>query len=166
MALLPKTRHTLNDPDRLMPSPGPESDLKIRDRDAMSDMDGTIDLRSTTPVSATVPSMDLMVSEEEFLLTIELPGVPAEEIDLNIDDGRLTVTGEKQEDRATQNYEPRITEREFGAFERNLTIPQTVDPEGIEAEIRDGVLTVHLPREPASSGRKVEIRGDRPITRM
>lgn len=105
------------------------------------------------------PPVEVIESPEEFLITAELPGMEQKDIRLDFEDGILTIRGEKEEVREEKGDKRRylMWERSYGSFQRSLSL-DGVDPEQIRASYRDGVLTVHLPKTPATKSKAREIR--------
>jgi len=93
------------------------------------------------------PSLDVHESGDEFCVTADLPGIAPEDIDLQIEGDMLTITGEskREEERDEKGYH--LMERSSGSFRRSLRLPFEPDPERITAECKNGVLTVHVPKE-------------------
>lgn len=119
--------------------------------------------RSLTPEPmGWVPAMDIVESAKELTLTAELPGIDQKDIDLSIEDGMLTVRGEKTEERKEGEEDKKfyLYERTYGSFQRTFALPPTVDNSNITAEFDKGVLKVHMPKtaEVKPKGRKVDIK--------
>jgi HSP20 family protein len=94
------------------------------------------------------PSVDIGESDEEYLIKAELPEVKKEDIQVHVDNGTLTISGERaveKEDKGTRFHR---VERAFGSFHRSFSMPDDTDADHITSEYRDGILTVHLPRNP------------------
>jgi HSP20 family protein len=109
-----------------------------------------------------VPKVEIMETEAELLLTAELPGMTKENIEITFEDEVLTIRGEKTEEKKEEkNGGPKyhLWERTYGAFLRTFTLPQTIDPAKIVAEMKDGVLKLHMPKMKVAKakGRKIEI---------
>ena len=111
-----------------------------------------------------VPKVEILETEKELLLTAELPGMERENVEITFEDELLTIQGEKKEEKhekEEKNGGPRyhIWERTYGAFRRTFTLPRTIDPEKIVAEMKQGVLKVHMPKVAMAKekGRKIEI---------
>lgn len=106
------------------------------------------------------PRSDAAVTSDAYEITMELPGVSAGDMDIAIQDGMLIVTGEKRFEQEVSEKNYFFSEREFGAFQRAFRIPPDSDPTAIDAEFKNGILTVRLPKAKASAGatRKIEIR--------
>ena len=105
------------------------------------------------------PASDASSDEGAYRITMELPGVEEKDIDLSVNDGVVTVKGEKNTEREEKGETWFFTERQYGAFSRSFRLPADADGDKIEAKLKDGVLSVTIPRRDAveSSGRKVEI---------
>ena len=105
------------------------------------------------------PASDASSDEGAYRITMELPGVEEKDIDLSVNDGVVTVKGEKNTEREEKGETWFFTERQYGAFSRSFRLPADADGDKIEAKLKDGVLSVTIPRRDTveSSGRKVEI---------
>jgi HSP20 family protein len=106
------------------------------------------------------PAANLRESEEEYVLSAELPGMNAKDVEIDVQDNVLTMSGEKKtesEKETEKNGHWHLLERTEGRFERSFSLPRSVNPEGIRAEFENGVLTVHLPKRAESKGRRVMI---------
>jgi HSP20 family protein len=91
------------------------------------------------------PPVDLHETEEEYVLTAEVPGLERDDIDIRMHDGRLTLTGVRPE-RVSPCEQFHRVERGRGSFSRTFQLPNPVDPDKIRADLRDGVLTVMCPK--------------------
>lgn len=108
----------------------------------------------------TVPSIDLVENEKEFLIKAELPGMDASDVELAVSGDVLTIKGEKRDEREEKGENFHLSERRFGSFRRSLPLHPGVDPAKIEASFDKGVLTVKLPKsaQAAAQQRKIEIK--------
>jgi HSP20 family protein len=95
------------------------------------------------------PAVDVVESETQFELHADLPGIKQEELDIAIDKDVLTIRGERKLDRQG--------ERPAGAFSRSFSLPKTVDVEKIGASLKDGVLTLTLPKRPEAQPRQIKV---------
>ena len=109
---------------------------------------------------ATMPAVDVIESEKAFEITAELPGMDEKNIEVKVTDGSLTIKGEKQEEKEEKKKDYYLHERHFGSFERSFELPDSVDPNKIEATFKKGVLTVTLTKkaEAQKSAKKIEIK--------
>lgn len=106
------------------------------------------------------PSVDVADADGEFLLTAELPGVDPDHVEVDVEDGVLTLKGEKREEKKEETKDYRVYERQFGSFERRFSLPTSVDAEGVNAEFSNGLLKVHMPKTKQAKGRKIEIEAE------
>lgn len=106
-----------------------------------------------------LPPTDIVETPEALTLTAELPGLDRKDVDISVDDGVLTIRGEKADERTTEDKKYHVVERSYGSFQRTFTLPRTVDAEKINAEFGKGVLTVVMPKtvEAKAKGRKIEV---------
>ena len=104
-----------------------------------------------------VPEMDLVETDDHYLLRADLPGLKREDVTIEFSDGTLTLSGER-----SSNYEHKEKgyvrlERSFGKFSRSLTLPDGIDANKIEASFHDGVLDVKIPKPEQRKPRKIEV---------
>ena len=93
-----------------------------------------------------VPDVDIVEDEKKIVLRSDLPGVDENDIQVKLDDGTLTVSGERKFDKETKEENLRRVERAYGSFRRSFALPDTVDAEKISASYRKGVLEITLPK--------------------
>jgi HSP20 family protein len=106
-------------------------------------------------IPAVVPLVDIYENDEEILLKADMPGVEKKDISINIDNGKLSLGGvRKFETKGSAQWE------EFGdvEYQRTFSVPQTINIEKIMAELKDGVLSLHLPKSEAAKPRQIEIK--------
>lgn len=94
------------------------------------------------------PAMDMSENGEGYHLSIELPGLAAEDVEVRLKDGMLIVSGEKSDSREEKEADRHLSERRWGSFRRSLSLPTDVDPARITADFARGVLTLKLPKSP------------------
>ena len=105
------------------------------------------------------PSVEVNETETEIRITAEVPGMAEKDVELLLEDGVLTLRGEKKSE--TQDKDRGYSERYYGRFERRIALPSGVDEENAKADFRDGVLTVRLPKSAeAERGRRIPINAD------
>lgn len=100
-----------------------------------------------------VPRVDVEDRDDEYVMTVDIPGVSQEDIVIEVADNRLTVTAE----RGVEKEGKRRSARVYGAFQRTFMLPSGVDTKNITAELENGVLSVHIPRTEKAKPRKIEI---------
>jgi HSP20 family protein len=106
-----------------------------------------------------VPPVDLVEAEDHFVLKADLPGLSEEDVSVEVQDGALTISGERSAEHETSEGGWYRIERSFGSFQRSLTLPDGVDPDGISAEFDRGVLEVRIPKPEERKPRRVQISG-------
>jgi HSP20 family protein len=93
-----------------------------------------------------VPLANISESEKEYLIKCELPDVKKEDVKIAVADGVITISGERKLEREDQSENAIRVESIYGAFTRSFVLPDNVDAEGIQAESKDGVLRIHIPK--------------------
>ena len=109
-------------------------------------------------LSANWPSIDVKDKDNELLVTAEVPGLTDKDVELFVDNGMLTIRGEKKAEHEERGY----SERFFGKFERQIPLPSGVDEQNCKADFRDGLLTIHLPKtkEAEEAKKKIPINAE------
>ncbi len=107
------------------------------------------------PSRAWAPPVDISEDEHGLVFTAELPGFDKENVRISVEDGRLTITGERRQERKDEEYHR--LERVYGKFERSFSLPTNVDPEKISASLKDGVLTLSVPKREEAKPRQIEV---------
>ncbi len=103
------------------------------------------------------PAIDVNETDTSIELTAELPGLGEDDVELEIKDHRLTLSGQKKVTHDSKG-DVRISERSYGSFSRSMALPDSVDTENVTAEFEKGVLRVNLPKiEPKNPGKKINI---------
>lgn len=106
--------------------------------------------------SKVVFPLDLRIADEEYLIEAFLPGVVADDLDIQIENNIVTIKGEIKIER-NEGDRYLLKERPFGAFQRSVELPDDVDANKVEAELKNGVLTLRLPKSEISKPRKISI---------
>ena len=96
--------------------------------------------------AAFVPMADLAVSENDAVLTLDLPGLTPDDVSIDVEDGQLTVRGERKRPEVGEGMSYVYVQRPFGAFEHRIGLPRGVDPASISASMKDGVLSLIVPK--------------------
>ncbi len=107
------------------------------------------------------PAVDVHENDREVRIDVELPGIKPETVELTVDNGVLTIRGEKRSERKEDDAENRfhVIERTYGSFTRSFQLPQGLDESKIEADYNDGVLAVHIPKTALPQPRRIKIGG-------
>jgi HSP20 family protein len=105
-----------------------------------------------------LPKLDVKSDAQQYVLSAEIPGVAKDNVKLEVHDGVLVLSGEKNEEKSEgeeKKQQVHVLERRYGSFERSMTLPEDADVEHIKAQHKDGVLTVIIPRKAAQQNKKV-----------
>jgi HSP20 family protein len=105
-----------------------------------------------------VPQMDLVEAEDHFVRKADLPGLDEGDVSIEVQDGTLTISGERKAEHESRERGWYRIERSFGSFSRSLTLPDRVDPDGISASFDRGVLEVRIPKPEEHKPRRVQIK--------
>ena len=104
-----------------------------------------------------MPAMDLVETADHFVLRADLPGMSEEDVNIEVEDRVLTVSGERKAEHETTKEGYHRVERAFGAFSRSLTLPEGVNAEAVEAGFDRGVLEIRIPKPEQRKPRKISI---------
>jgi len=103
-----------------------------------------------------VPAVDISETDDEFIVTADVPGTKKEDIKISVANNTLTIRGEKKNVREDKGENYHRMERCYGTFERTFSLPSGVDAENIRAKVRDGVLEIRLPK--SKEARPLEVK--------
>nr|WP_320190969.1 Hsp20/alpha crystallin family protein [uncultured Desulfobacter sp.] len=112
-------------------------------------------IEKTRELRTATPSVDIYENENEILLFADMPGVNKDDVTVNIENGKLSISGVRRLDRqGVSNWEEFVDVE----YVRSFSIPQTINVEDVAAKLKDGVLTLHLPKSEAAKPRQIEIK--------
>ncbi len=106
-----------------------------------------------------LPSLDLTETANTVDVRMDVPGMKAEDIDIQLNNGMLTISGERKEEKEEKGKTLHRVERRYGSFSRSVTLPATVAEDKVDAQYRDGVLTVSLQKTEEAKSRKIKVKG-------
>ena len=112
---------------------------------------------SEAPSSVWSPNMDLMESDDQYHLSVDLPGISKKDVSISVENNRLTIRGERAAESRTEDDNVLRMERSFGSFYRAVRLPESVNEDAIKASFTDGVLSVVLPKTEKSRPKKISI---------
>ncbi|AOF84776.1 hsp20/alpha crystallin family protein [Hydrogenophaga sp. RAC07] len=104
-------------------------------------------------------SADLRVEDDRIVVRMELPGMDREDLQIDIDGDRLSVSGEKRIEQDSGDGGYRLMQCVYGSFRRDVSLPYRVDPQGTQARYRNGVLHIDMPRVDRDRGRRIPVHG-------
>jgi HSP20 family protein len=103
------------------------------------------------------PAVDIHETEGELVVKADLPGIAEEDIDVRIEKNMLTIRGERKFEKSVNDDNYLRVERAYGSFSRSFSLPNTVNTEAVQAEYRNGVLTVTMPKREESKPKQVKV---------
>lgn len=104
------------------------------------------------------PAVDIFDDEDAIVMKAEVPGLAAEDIQVHVENGVLTLSGERKLENEEHKDRYHRVERSYGAFTRSFVLPKTVDGEAIEAALDGGLLTLRLPKRAASEKKRIAVK--------
>jgi HSP20 family protein len=111
--------------------------------------------------TAWAPALDISERKDAYLVTVELPGVEADDLEITLEDGLLTIQGERHFAQESSEQQFHRVERRYGAFRRSITLPAQVQAEQIEASFDNGVLQIVVPKMEEATPKRIQVRPGR-----
>ena len=109
-------------------------------------------------VAEWAPLVDITEDDKEYLIKAELPEVKKEDVKVAVENGVLTISGERKSEKEERNKKFHRIERAYGSFERSFIVPDDADADKVIAEFKDGVLRVHLPKSEKAKPKQIEVK--------
>jgi HSP20 family protein len=107
---------------------------------------------------AWAPALDISERKDAYLITVELPGVKMDDLEITLEDGMLTIQGERQVTNDASEQQFHRVERRYGAFRRAITLPTHVQADAVEASVEGGVLEILVPKAEEAKPKRIEVR--------
>jgi HSP20 family protein len=107
---------------------------------------------------AFVPAFDVRETKDAYIFNADLPGFRDQDIDINVTGSRLLISGKREAEQEAESDTYYSRERSYGSFARSFTLPEGTEPDRIQADLKDGVLTLHVPKRAESQPRRIELR--------
>ncbi|MDT8384159.1 MAG: Hsp20/alpha crystallin family protein [Gammaproteobacteria bacterium] len=120
---------------------------------------GGMEWPEITPVMLS-PNLDIKETDQDYIVSLEVPGVAKEDVDIRVSGNMLTIHGEKKQENKEDKANYHCVERHYGSFERRLALPEDANAENISARFKDGVLTIDIKRQAkiaSKEAKKVEV---------
>ena len=116
--------------------------------------------KNASPASTApwAPVVDISETPREYVVKAELPGLGKDQVKVTVDNGMLTLSGERKFEKEDKDEKHHRVERSYGSFARSFTLPEDVMADGIRAECNDGVVRVHLPKAEVKKPRAIEVK--------
>ena len=116
------------------------------------------DLKLSDDISTVQPVVNVEETENEYLISAELPGMDKKDINISIDDNVLSISGEKKSETKSEDKNYHRFERNYGKFYRSFELPHSVDRENIDASYKNGVLNISLPKAEEAKPKQIEVK--------
>jgi HSP20 family protein len=104
-----------------------------------------------------MPIVDITETDTTYLINVEIPGVSKEDVKVSIEDGMVTMRGERKQEKVAKDKKFHRIERSYGSFMRSFRLPEDVDEAGVKAEFKDGMINVTLPKSGKSKAKSIEV---------
>jgi HSP20 family protein len=104
------------------------------------------------------PTVDISETEDEYLIKAELPEVKKDDVKVTLEDGILTIQGERRREKDEKTTKYHRVERSYGSFVRSFSLPDQVDENGVKAEYKDGMLNLRIPKSEKAKPRAIEVK--------
>ncbi len=114
--------------------------------------------REALTVADWAPSVDIVETDEEYLVKAEIPEVDKKDVKVTVQDGMLTIQGERKHEKEEKGRRYHRVERAYGSFLRTFELPDGVDQQKVKAEFKDGILQVHLPKTEKAQSKAIEVK--------
>jgi HSP20 family protein len=114
--------------------------------------------KETMIVADWTPSVDISETESEYQIKAEIPDVKKEDVKVTVEDGVLTIQGERKQEKEEKGKKFHRIERAYGSFVRTFSLPDVIEEEKVKAEFKDGVLNLHLPKSEKAKPKAIEVK--------
>ncbi len=104
------------------------------------------------------PAADMVETEDHYRVELDAPGYSSDDIEVTLEQGILTISGERAEEKEETRGTYHLRERSTGRFSRSFSMPRSVDAEKLSARLEDGILVVELPKAPEAKARRIEVK--------
>jgi len=114
--------------------------------------------KETMIVADWVPTVDISETDGEYEIKAEIPDVKKEDVKVTLEDGVLTIQGERKREKEEKGKKYHRVERSYGSFVRSFGLPDLIDEEKVKAEFKDGILNLHLPKSEKAKPKAMEVK--------
>ena len=114
--------------------------------------------KETMIVADWTPSVDISETEGEYLIKAEIPDVKKEDVKVTVEDGVLTIQGQRKQETEEKGTKYHRIERSYGSFVRTFSLPDVIETDRVKAEFKDGVLNLHLPKSERAKPKAIEVK--------
>jgi HSP20 family protein len=106
-----------------------------------------------------MPQFEVRETGDAYVFRADLPGVKEEDVDINVTGNRLTIAGKREAEQRNEQDRYYVYECSYGTFQRSFTLPDGVNPDDVKADLREGVLTLHVPKKAEAQPRRIQLGG-------
>jgi len=110
-----------------------------------------------TDAATFAPAFDVRETKEAFVFSADVPGIKESDLDVRLAQNRLTISGKRESEKVEKTDQFYTSERSYGSFSRSFTLPEGVQSDKIQAELKGGVLTLSLPKKPEALPKKIDV---------
>jgi len=114
--------------------------------------------RESITVAEWTPAVDISEDDKEYLIKVELPEVKKDDVKVTVENGVLTISGERKFEKEDKGVRYHRIERSYGYFARSFSLPEDADPEKVSAEFKDGILKVHVAKSEKARPKQIEVK--------
>jgi HSP20 family protein len=114
--------------------------------------------KETMIVADWTPAVDISETEGEYLIKAEIPDVKKEDVKVTVEDGVLTIQGQRKQEKEDKGTKYHRIERSYGSFARTFSLPDVIEEDKAKAEFKDGVLSLHLPKSEKAKPKAIEVK--------
>ncbi len=129
-----------------------------REMDRMFESTGEGEENSAIATADWIPAVDIKENKDAFELQVDVPGVDPKDIDVHMENGILTIKGERESEKKEEKEGYKRVERQYGSFYRRFSLPDTADADKIAAKCKNGVLDIIIPKKEAVQPRKISVQ--------
>ena len=127
----------------------------FRVMESMLQWDPSLSPSTSTGNEMYVPKFDVKETKDAYVFTADLPGIKEENLDISLTGTRLVISGKRETEQTKDNDRYHLYERSYGSFSRSFTLPEGIDGEHVNAQLKDGVLTLTVPKKPEVQPRRI-----------
>lgn len=110
------------------------------------------------PATTWAPAVDLAEKNDAYIAKVELPGVSKDDVKITLQDNVITIRGEKKDEKETNESNYHRVERSYGSFQRSFNLPSAVKGDKVDAQYKDGILTISLPKAEEAKHKQIEVK--------
>lgn len=119
---------------------------------------GEVGFQPWTPGTSYLPAFELKETANALVVKADMPGIQEKDLEINLVGNRLTISGKREEEKIQDDEVCHLVERSYGSFNRTITLPEDMDANKVKAQLKEGVLTVTVPKSPEMQPKKIDVK--------